>query len=133
MVGVPYFVLFELLGPVMQLFGYPVAAAAFALNAISLSFLIAFFVAALFLGVLLSVSALALEEFSFRRHNRNREAARLLLFAVLENLGYRQLNDFWRLRAFVDLATGAREWGEMKRRGLGAATDAATTAASPPS
>ena len=120
LVGVPYFLLFELLGPIVQLLGYPIVVAAFALHAVSIAFLIAFFVAALLLGVLLSVSALALEEFSFRRHARNRDAARMLLFAVLENFGYRQLNDLWRLQAFVDLARGAHEWGEMQRRGLGA-------------
>jgi hypothetical protein len=42
----------------------------------------------------------------------------MLLFAVLENFGYRQLNDFWLLQAFVDLACGAHEWGEMQRRGF---------------
>lgn len=124
-VAVPYFLFFELLGPVLQLLGYPFVVAAFALGAVALPFLLAFLAMALLLGILLSVSALALEEFSFRRHARGREVARLLLFAVLENLGYRQLNDFWRLQAFVDLARGRRHWGEMRRRGLGYASGAA--------
>jgi hypothetical protein len=65
-VSVPYFLVFELLGPVFQLLGYPVVIVAFATSAVSLAFLLAFLVMALLLGVLLSVSALALEEFSFR-------------------------------------------------------------------
>jgi cellulose synthase/poly-beta-1,6-N-acetylglucosamine synthase-like glycosyltransferase len=123
-VSVPYFLVFELLGPVFQLLGYPVVIVAFATGAVSLAFLLAFLVMALLLGVLLSVSALALEEFSFRRYARGREAARLLLFAVLENFGYRQLNDFWRLQAFADLARRRRSWGDMHRRGLGTAPSA---------
>jgi hypothetical protein len=79
---------------------------------------------AVLLGALLSVSALALEEFSFRRHARGREAGRLLVYALLENLGYRQLTDFWRLQAFVDIVRRRHEWGEMKRRGLGYAPGA---------
>lgn len=118
-VATPYFLFFELLGPVIQLFGYPFVAVAFSIGAVSLSFLLAFLVLALLLGVLLSVSALALEEFNFRRHRQARDALRLLLFAVWENVGYRQLNDFWRLQAFVDLAGGGRHWGDMQRRGLG--------------
>ena len=118
LVGIPYFLLFELLGPLVQLLGYPVVVTAFVLHAVSAAFLVAFSIAAVLLGVLLSVSALALEEFSFRRHARDRDAARMLLFAVLENFGYRQLNDFWRLQAFVDLARGAHGWGEMQRRGF---------------
>jgi cellulose synthase/poly-beta-1,6-N-acetylglucosamine synthase-like glycosyltransferase len=123
-VSVPYFLVFELLGPVFQLLGYPVVIVAFATSAVSLAFLLAFLVMALLLGVLLSVSALALEEFSFRRYARGREAARLLLFAVLENFGYRQLNDFWRLQAFADFARRRRSWGDMHRRGLGTAPSA---------
>lgn len=117
--AVPYFLVFELLGPVFQLLGFPVVAVAYSTDVVSLRFVAAFLIMALLLSVLLSISALALEEFSFRRHSRGSEAARLLVFAVLENLGYRQLTDFWRLRAFVDLARRRRHWGEMKRRGLG--------------
>jgi cellulose synthase/poly-beta-1,6-N-acetylglucosamine synthase-like glycosyltransferase len=124
LVAVPYFFVFELLGPVIQLFGLPVVIAAFALDALSIAFLTAFLLMSLFLGVLLSVAALALEELSFRRHTGGREAARLLLYAVVENFGYRQLNDLWRLQAFVDLARRRKGWGEMERRGLGVARQA---------
>jgi cellulose synthase/poly-beta-1,6-N-acetylglucosamine synthase-like glycosyltransferase len=118
--AVPYFLVFELLlGPVFQLLGFPVVAVAFSTDVVSLRFVATFLIMAVLLGVLLSVSALALEEFNFRRHSRGRETARLLVFAVLENLGYRQLTDFWRLQAFADLARRRRHWGEMKRRGLG--------------
>jgi cellulose synthase/poly-beta-1,6-N-acetylglucosamine synthase-like glycosyltransferase len=119
LLATPYFVFFELLGPVIQLLGYPIVIAAFLTGAISIEFLVAFLAMALLLGALLSVSALALEEFNFRRHVRGREAARLLAYALLENLGYRQLTDFWRLQAFVDIARRRHQWGEMRRRGLG--------------
>jgi len=121
--AMPYFLLFELVGPVIQLLGLPVVLAAFATGAVSLPFLCAFLLMSIFLGVLLSVLALALEELTFRRHTRGREAARLLLFAVLENFGYRQLNDVWRLQALVDVARGGKGWGEMQRRGLGVASE----------
>jgi cellulose synthase/poly-beta-1,6-N-acetylglucosamine synthase-like glycosyltransferase len=122
LVAVPYFVLIELLGPLIQLLGYPIVIAAFLTGAVSTSFLLAFLAMALLLGALLSVSALALEEFTFRRHARSREAGRLLVYALLENLGYRQLTDFWRLQAFVDIARRRRQWGDMQRRGLGYAS-----------
>ena len=70
-------------------------------------------------GFFLSLSALALEEFSFRRYVRGREIGRLLLAAVIENFGYRQLLAVWRTRALVDLARGAQGWGDVRRRGLG--------------
>jgi cellulose synthase/poly-beta-1,6-N-acetylglucosamine synthase-like glycosyltransferase len=119
LVAAPYFLVFELLGPVIQVLGYPIVVAAFVTDAVSLSFFAAFLAMTLLMGVLLSISALALEEFSFRRHTRGREAARLILFAVVENFGYRQLNDLWRLQALVDLVRGGHAWGAMQRRGLG--------------
>jgi hypothetical protein len=38
---------------------------------------------------------------------------------LLENLGYHQLNDLWRMIAFVDLASRKQGWGAQKRRGIG--------------
>ena len=117
--AVPYFVVFELLGPVVELLAYAVIATSVALGAVSLTFLGAFLAAAILAGFFLSLSALALEEFSFRRYVRGREVGRLLMAAVIENFGYRQLLALWRTLALVDLARGRRAWGEMRRRGLG--------------
>jgi hypothetical protein len=39
--------------------------------------------------------------------------------AVAENLGYRQLTVWWRVRAFWDYWRGNTTWGQMERRGLG--------------
>lgn len=118
--GFPYFVIFELCGPLIQIVGPPVAIYAYLTGRLSLGFLIGFLVVSLLLGVLLSVAALALEEFSFRRHPNARDVVRLLAFTVAENVGYRQLTDVWRLLAFVDLARRKRTWGAQRRRGIGA-------------
>jgi cellulose synthase/poly-beta-1,6-N-acetylglucosamine synthase-like glycosyltransferase len=119
LVAIPYFIVFEFVGPLMQVLGYPIVLAAFLTGAVSLAFVGAFLALAVLLGILLSVSALGLEELSFRRYTRAREAATLFVYAVLENFGYRQLNDFWKLQAFADLLRRKGEWGEMRRRGLG--------------
>jgi hypothetical protein len=39
--------------------------------------------------------------------------------ALAENLGYRQLVTAWRVLGLVGVARRRREWGEMRRRGLG--------------
>jgi hypothetical protein len=83
------------------------------------------------LGVLLSVSALALEEFSFRRHPSQREVLRLLAYAVLDNFGYRQLCDVWRVQGLWDVARRRRSWGAQTRKGFAAAPTDAAAAAGP--
>ena len=102
----------------VELAGPPAVIVWFGFGLLSVEFLVAFLVMAFLLGVLISVAALALEELTFHRHRRHLELARLLALAVFENVGYRQLLAFWRVRAFVDLARGRREWGDMQRRGL---------------
>jgi cellulose synthase/poly-beta-1,6-N-acetylglucosamine synthase-like glycosyltransferase len=117
----PYFVLFELLGPLFEIVGPVLTIVVWATGRLSTLFLVAFLVVSVLLGILLSIAALALEEFSFRRHPRGSEVARLVAYAVLENLGYRQLNDLWRVLAFVDLARRRKAWGAQRRRGIGRA------------
>jgi hypothetical protein len=69
--------------------------------------------------MLLSISALAVEELSSRRYLGRRAFARMVAAAVFENFGYRQLLTIWRTRGLIDLARRRRGWGEMRRRGLG--------------
>ncbi len=122
MFGMPYFMLFELLGPVIEFLGYVALPIAVILGMLSVTYLIAFAIVAILLGVLLSVSALALEEFSFRRHRSGMDVTRMLTYSVLENFGYRQLVTFWRALAYVDLARGRKDWGVHKRKGIGYAS-----------
>jgi cellulose synthase/poly-beta-1,6-N-acetylglucosamine synthase-like glycosyltransferase len=115
----PYFVLFELVGPVVAVLGYVLLPIAALLGLISLNLLLAFIVVAFLFGILLSVAALALEEFSFRRHARHREAGRLLLYAMADNLGYRQMTEAFQLRGLIDVLRRRTGWGEMRRVGVG--------------
>ena len=117
--ALPYFLFFELLGPLVEILGPPLTIVWWATGRLSTLFLVAFLIVAFLLGILLSIAALALEEFSFRRHPTTRDVMRLLVFSVFENIGYRQLNDYWRLIAFVDLARRRRSWGAQQRRGIG--------------
>jgi hypothetical protein len=53
------------------------------------------------LGFLQSASARYLEEMSFRLYPRASQAAQLVLMAVVENVGYRQLMAVFRLAGLV--------------------------------
>lgn len=90
-----------------------------------------FLVLAFLVAILLSIAALALQEFNFRRHPRTRDIISLVFYTLLENLGYRQLNDLWRMIAFVDLARRKWGWGAQKRRGIGNLAGAEAPASRP--
>jgi cellulose synthase/poly-beta-1,6-N-acetylglucosamine synthase-like glycosyltransferase len=119
LVALPYFLIFEFLGPIVEIFGPPLTIVAYLLGDLSVLFLASFLVIAFMLGLVLTIAALALEEFNFQRHTSSREVMRMLGYAVIENFGYRQLNDFWRLLALVDLARRKQGWGAQKRKGIG--------------
>jgi cellulose synthase/poly-beta-1,6-N-acetylglucosamine synthase-like glycosyltransferase len=122
--AVPYFLVFEFLGPLIEVVGLPLIVVWWIFGQLSAVFLVGFFVVAVLLGILLSLAALVLEEHSFRRHRDGREVARLIGFSVVENIGYRQLIAFWRFLAFFDLARGRDDWGDMRRRGFGTVPEA---------
>jgi hypothetical protein len=70
-------------------------------------------------GLLLSLAALAVEEFSFARYRRWPDLLIALLAAVGENLGYRQLTAWWRMRgSWQALRRHPPAWGEMNRGGF---------------
>lgn len=119
LLGMPYFVIFEFLGPVIEILGPPVTLVALLLGYLSLLFFLALLAVAYLLGIALTVAALALEEFNFRRYRQGRDILRLLAYAIVENIGYRQLNDLWRMLAVVDLLRRRTSWGAQRRRGIG--------------
>lgn len=119
-VAFPFMILFEWLGPLVELGGYLFMLYAYVFGLISCQAFSVFLFMAIGLGILLSASGLLLEEISFHIYPKFSQLALLALVVVLENLGYRQLNTWWRL---IGLLRWARQqessWGDMKRKGVG--------------
>ena len=118
LLALPYFLLIEFASAALEAFGLILVLVAFVVGAVSLSFTLVFLALSIVLAVLLSVAAIMLDGYAGRQHERTVDIARLALYAVLENFGYRQLTAFWRCRGIVDLMRGRTEWGAMQRRGL---------------
>lgn len=117
-VAYPFMLLFEWFGPVVELGGYLFMVFAICFGLISWQAFAVFLLAAIGLGILLSMSGVLLEEISFHIYPRWRQLALLAVFVVLENVGYRQLNTWWRLLGLIRWAfQGEGSWGTMKRKG----------------
>ncbi|UCH64346.1 MAG: glycosyltransferase family 2 protein [Fidelibacterota bacterium] len=122
LVAFPYFFLLEMLGPLIEFFGYLMFILAVALGRASGPYIIVFFMAAFIFGVVLSIAAVALEELSFHRYPRLTDLIRLFGLAVLENFGYRQLTSYWRIRGFFSGVRQVKGWGKMERKGFAVET-----------
>jgi cellulose synthase/poly-beta-1,6-N-acetylglucosamine synthase-like glycosyltransferase len=118
MIGFPYYTLFELFGPVIEVSGYIVFIISLFLNLFSPLFVIAFLLASILYGIVLSVFAVILEEISFKRYDHLSDLVVLFAAAFLENFGYRQLVSWWRFLAMVEYAAGKRQWGYMEKKGF---------------
>jgi cellulose synthase/poly-beta-1,6-N-acetylglucosamine synthase-like glycosyltransferase len=112
----PFMIVFELLSPLIELAGYLFMTLGFAFGFISPTAFWTFLLLAIGLGMMLSASALLLEEISFHVYKRPSELLALAAAALIENFGYRQLIAVWRLQGLWQWATGrGGAWGEMKR------------------
>jgi cellulose synthase/poly-beta-1,6-N-acetylglucosamine synthase-like glycosyltransferase len=114
--ALPFFVLFELVGAFVEAAGYLLVPLGLALGWTSPSGALVFFCLALLSGIVLSLSALLLEDTTFRRFAGARQFLRLAAFCLAENLGYRQLVTWFRIRGFLGWLRGDASWGTIERR-----------------
>ena len=118
MVSLPGYLVFEMISPLVELTGYLLLPLLWASGLLSPSLAATFFVLAILYMVLVSALAILLEDVAFRRYPSVGDLGRLLLAAVLENFGFRQLIVWWRVRAFAEYLRGDLSWGAMERRGM---------------
>lgn len=119
MLAVPFYFFGEMLAPVVELAGWVALVLGLAIGAIDGEIALLFFGVAIGYGTLLSIWAVVLEEVSFRRYERRLDFWKLIGFALIEGIGYRQMTVFYRLQAFWKHLRGSEAWGQMTRQGFG--------------
>jgi cellulose synthase/poly-beta-1,6-N-acetylglucosamine synthase-like glycosyltransferase len=117
LVGMPYLVLFEVLGPLLEALAYPTTVAALAMGWLDLRVALAILALTFTYGLALSFGALRIEERAFQRYARWRCLGRLMLAVVVENFGYRQWSTLVRARAAWTLVRRRGHWGHIARVG----------------
>jgi cellulose synthase/poly-beta-1,6-N-acetylglucosamine synthase-like glycosyltransferase len=117
MIAIPSMLVFEILGPLIELSGYLVTVIAVLLGILSVENFVLLFALAILYGMVLTLGAAALEDATANRHPAWSELRRVLLFTLGESLGYRQLLHVWRIEGFWQLYRKAG-WGAMERKGL---------------
>ncbi len=118
--ALPFMLVFELIGPLIEVFGYAATIILWALDLIPLASFLVFLFVSIGIGMLLSINALFLEELSFHLYPKFRQQFRLAFAALLENFGYRQINSVWRAWAMIKWLvpfTRQEQWGKIERMG----------------
>jgi len=131
MIAMPWFVLFELLAPVVEVSGLLFMASLLASlgleewffpawDLVDLPVVVVLLTASVLFAVLVTLVSLLAEEVSFRRYRGMPDLLRAIWAAVEENFGYRQLNALWRLQGMLEALRRTRhDWGVMERKGFG--------------
>jgi cellulose synthase/poly-beta-1,6-N-acetylglucosamine synthase-like glycosyltransferase len=117
LVSIPYFYLFELIGPWLELSGYAVLGASLVLALINPLVSLMVFSIAVGFGILISLCSILLAERQVV-YFRPREFFGLLFLAFTENFGFRQLMSMSRVWAFVQFFYLSKGWQKMARKGF---------------
>lgn len=116
MLTYPFYFFVEFLGPVVEIIGYTSLFLTIIINKGINEVAILFFITAVLLGVLLSITSIFFEEMTFRKYENLSEKLNIILYSILENFGYKQLHTLWRLQGILDLFFKKQGWGQQKRK-----------------
>lgn len=115
-VAIPFYVIFELFGPILEVAGYVFILVCAVMGWIAWPEAGIFLGLAIGLGVLLSTSAIMLEEVSFHMYPKFSQLMVLYCIAILENFGFRQLTAIWRFQGLIRWFRGGKhEWEPLTR------------------
>jgi len=130
MVTLPWFWLFELMAPVVELIGLVYFVAVLVVlelehvgvlqtNLVDGWVVVLLLACSMSFAIASSVFALLSDELSFGRYSSVADQFRAMVGVVQEHVGYRQLTAWWRVQGMVDALRGSTPvWGTMKRRGF---------------
>jgi cellulose synthase/poly-beta-1,6-N-acetylglucosamine synthase-like glycosyltransferase len=113
--GLGSMIIIDVIGPGLEILGYVLAFLLALTGQVSWAWFGALFALVSSFGFLLSASAILLQEVELRRTASLRAIGRLLWTAIIENFGYRQLSNLWRLGGMVEFLSGNKRWGRVRR------------------
>lgn len=122
LIGFPYFVVFEMLSPVVEFLCYPLTILCFALGIVNVTYMVYFLCLVLVWGLCISFSTILVHG-DIKHHYETAGDLKILIYtAILENFGFRQIHSFWRLRGMMKYifvkssrSTGLSGWKSIER------------------
>lgn len=116
-VAMPYFLIFEMLGPIFEMQGYSMILLSILFGLINYQIAIILFVSVVLMGVLVSVSSLQISEKNSKCFS-TKELIILILYAIFENFGIRQYFSFWRFGGYLKMFRKPAGWQKAERKGF---------------
>lgn len=116
-VSLPYFAVFECVGPLFEIQGYMMVLAALFLGLLNAKIALMLFVSTILMGIMISVSAMliSLKQYPYFKL---KEMYIMIGYAIIENFGFRQMISLWRVFGYINSMREPKGWGKMERKGF---------------
>ncbi len=119
-ISMPYWFLFEWLAPIVESTAFLYLVMMAFLGILNIELFVTLFLLIYVFAIMYSTAAILFEELSFHQYKKKRDIIRLLGTALIEPLIVHPLSVYYAIRGNLDLLTGVKNWGEMKRKGFAA-------------
>lgn len=117
LIGFPYFMIFEMMGPFIEVIGYLALVMGVILGILNAEIFILLFSVTIGLGVMISLFSLYIAEKDMKFYSI-KDTMVLIFIAILENFGYRQLISLHRVLSTFNALSDSGTWGTQKRQGF---------------
>jgi cellulose synthase/poly-beta-1,6-N-acetylglucosamine synthase-like glycosyltransferase len=118
MLSYPYWLLFELMAPLVEFGGMFCMLVAAALGYVNWTMFLALLGFILSFGILYSIFAILMEVLTYNQYNKTSDILRLTLTAILEPFIFHPFVVWSAIRGNIDLLRKKNSWGEMSRQGF---------------
>jgi cellulose synthase/poly-beta-1,6-N-acetylglucosamine synthase-like glycosyltransferase len=120
MLVVPYMLVFEGLGPLLEVTGYAVTSVTAVAGILYWRHYAVLLAVSVLFGAARTFGAVLLSDLGTGLYMRSRDLGILFSAAMLEHFGYHQLNTWWSCVGTVQAITGTGGWGRMNRKAFAA-------------
>jgi cellulose synthase/poly-beta-1,6-N-acetylglucosamine synthase-like glycosyltransferase len=120
LLSMPFHAYIEAVGCLIEAAGTFLIPFSFLIGAMPLSLFLLLMFLAVGYGTLLSMGSVLLEETTLRRYPKIQHVLILMAYAVIENIGYRQMVTFFRAQGVLAYFMGAKKWEMVIHHGLAA-------------
>jgi biofilm PGA synthesis N-glycosyltransferase PgaC len=118
MISMPFWFLFEWLAPIVESTAFLYLIMMAFLGILNVELFVTLFLLIYAFAIMYSTAAILFEELSFHQYKKKRDILRLLGTALLEPVFIHPLTVYYAIRGNLDLLTGVKNWGDMKRKGF---------------
>ncbi|UCB44650.1 MAG: hypothetical protein JSV25_10555, partial [Spirochaetota bacterium] len=122
--SMPFYILTEIVPPFFELIGYCALALGIGMGVLSWETLLRFFVITWVYSIIHTMYALIMEKYGIGKKMPLHHFIIRMFITLIENLFYRQINIWCKLKGFFRFFTSKREWGAMEREGFAPAEKA---------